>query len=144
VGVLHIRRLQYLVHALWSQCALHQVADGDGAHKGRKARILAFLLSYVFRKDLCWVVVRLKVYVSSVPRLKLHHCTYHLADNLLPVRKQRGILADVGLKLRCLDATFFEAVPRGSACRSFTEGTFCCLEHLHALRNCCSDLGPVI
>jgi hypothetical protein len=71
--------------------------------------------------------------VSCRRCFKIYQTTYHLLGFLLPARKQRGISEDVGLKLRCLNATFFEAVPRGSAYRSFAEGTFCCLELPHSL-----------
>jgi hypothetical protein len=47
--------LQNLVHSLGTEGTLHQVANGDGTDKGGKTSILALLLNYVVRKDLCGI-----------------------------------------------------------------------------------------
>lgn len=51
----NVRRLQDLVHALRAQCALDQVADGDGSYERGETRILTLLLGDIVRKDLSGV-----------------------------------------------------------------------------------------
>ena len=59
-GAQHVRRLQYLVHSLWSQRALHEIADGDSAHKRGQPRILALLFRHILGEDLGGVLIRLQ------------------------------------------------------------------------------------
>jgi hypothetical protein len=59
-----VRRLKDLVHSLRPQCALDQVADGDGSYECGETRILTLLLRDIVRKDLSGV--RLKAFGQQI------------------------------------------------------------------------------
>lgn len=53
--------MQDLVHALGAECALYQVANGDGTDEGSETGILALLLCGALLEDLGGAERRLRV-----------------------------------------------------------------------------------
>lgn len=68
---LYIRRLHDLVHALWAQRALDQIADCYGANEGGETGILALLFCGAVLEDLGWAEGRLRGRVVRLAWLSL-------------------------------------------------------------------------